>query len=430
MNVLKKKPREEDMYSFAKKIFPYNRSLTGEGVRKTLRDIKKILPKLKIKSAISGLRVFDWTIPPEWKINEAYIIKPDGKKICDYSENNLHIMSYSTNVNKKITLKELNKHLHSLPKKPTAIPYVSSYYEKAWGFAISHNERKNLKKGIYKVVIKSSFFKGKMNYGELFLKGKTKDEIFLSTYICHPSMANNEISGITVLTFLANWIQKKVNTRYSYRIIFVPETIGSIFYINKNLKKLKKNVKAGFVLTCVGDNRAFSYLPSRKGDSLSDDVVKHVLKWKVKKFKSYSWLDRGSDERQFCSPGVDLPICLLMRTKFAAYPEYHTSLDKLGTVVTSKGLNKSLELYKYCLEILENNFKPKTNILCEPFLSKRNLYPTLHTKRLSNYYQIILNLFSLSDGKTSLLKIADICNVPIWELFNISKILKKNKIII
>ena len=183
-------------------------------------------------------------------------------------------------------------------------------------------------------------------------------------------------------------------------------------------------------MTCVGDNRAFSYLPSRKGDSLSDDVVKHVLKWKVKKFKSYSWLDRGSDERQFCSPGVDLPICLLMRTKFGAYPEYHTSLDKLGTVVTSKGLNKSLELYKYCLEILENNFKPKTKILCEPFLSKRNLYPTLHTKKLSNYYQIILNLISLSDGKTSLLKIADICNVPIWELFNISKILKKNKIII
>ena len=430
MNVLKKEPREVDMYSFAKKIIPYNRSLTGEGVRKTLRDIKKILPKLKIKSAISGLRVFDWTVPPEWKINEAYIIKPDGKKICDYSKNNLHIMSYSTNVNKEITLKELNKHLHSLPEKPTAIPYVTSYYEKEWGFAISHNERKNLKKGIYKVVIKSSFFKGKMNYGELFLKGKTKDEILLSTYICHPSMANNEISGLTVLTFLADWIQKKVNTRYSYRIIFVPETIGSIFYINKNLKKLKKNVKAGFVLTCVGDNRAFSYLPSRKGDSLSDDVVKHVLKWKVKKFKSYSWLDRGSDERQFCSPGVDLPICLLMRTKFGAYPEYHTSLDKLGTVVTSKGLNKSLELYKYCLEILENNFKPKTKILCEPFLSKRNLYPTLHTKKLSNYYQIILNLISLSDGKTSLLKIADICNVPIWELFNISKILKKNKIII
>ena len=411
-------------------LFPLNRSLTGEGVRKTLRDIKKILPKLKIKSAVSGSRVFDWTVPSEWKINEAYIIRPDGKKICDYSKNNLHIMSYSTNVNKKITLKELNKHLYSLPKKPTAIPYVTSYYEREWGFAISHNERKNLKKGIYKVVIKSDLFKGEMNYGELFLKGKTKDEILLSTYICHPSMANNEISGITVLTFLADWIQKQINTKYSYRIIFVPETIGSIFYINKNLEKLKRNVKAGFVLTCVGDNRTFSYLPSRKGDTLSDDVVKHVLKWKVKKFKSYSWLDRGSDERQFCSPGVDLPICLLMRSKFGTYPEYHTSLDKLGTVVTSKGLNKSLELYKFCLEVLENNFKPKTKILCEPFLSKRNLYPTLYTKKLSNYYQIILNLISLSDGKTSLLKIAEMCNIPIWELFNITKILKKKKIII
>ena len=176
MNVLKKIPKEEDMYSFAKKIFPYNRSLTGEGVRKTLRDIKKILPKLKIKSAVSGSRVFDWTVPSEWKINEAYIIRPDGKKICDYSKNNLHIMSYSTNVNKNYT-KELNKHLYSLPKKPTAIPYVTSYYEREWGFAISHNERKILK-GIYKVVIKSDLFKGEMNYGELFKKEKLKMKFF------------------------------------------------------------------------------------------------------------------------------------------------------------------------------------------------------------------------------------------------------------
>ena len=430
MNVSKKSYNKNKIFDFAKKIFPYPRSLTGNGVRKTLKDIKSIIPKLKIIEIPSGTKAFDWKIPLEWSVSDAYIIDPDGKKICNYKKNNLHLVSYSHSVNKKIKLEDLNKKLHSLPKQPKAIPYITSYYKKTWGFAIAHDQRKKLKKGNYQVVIKSSLFQGHMTYGELFIKGKKKKEILLSTYICHPSMANNEVSGPTVLTFLADWITKKKIRNYSYRIIFVPETIGSIFYISRNLKKLKKNVIAGFVLTCLGDDRNYSYIPSRNGGTLSDRVAKHVLKWKIKKYKNYSWLDRGSDERQYCAPGVDLPVCSLLRTKFLEYPEYHTSLDKIGTVVTQKGLNGSLEIYKNCIDVIENNFKPKSKILCEPFLSKRNLYPTLSTKNQKNKIpNLLIDVISYSDGKKSILEIADLCNASIWELFDICKLLKKHKII-
>jgi aminopeptidase-like protein len=229
-----------NIHQFAQELWPINRSITGEGVRETLKRISKHIPALKIKSVPSGTRAFDWTVPKEWSIKEAYIITPKGKKICDFSQNNLHILGYSIPFQGVISFDELKKNLYTLPKQPDAIPYVTSYYKERWGFCLSHNLYNTLGKGNYKVVIKSSLFKGELNYGEMFIKGKSDKEILLSSYICHPSMANNELSGPTVLTFLAKWLKEINDTSYSYRIIFVPETIGSITYLSRNYKKMKK----------------------------------------------------------------------------------------------------------------------------------------------------------------------------------------------
>lgn len=418
-----------ELYNFAKKLWPHNRSLTGLGNRQTLIFIKNILKNLSIKNERSGKKFYDWKVPFEWHVNQAYIVTPEGKKICNFSKNNLHLVGYSYPINKIMNYNELIKNLYYLKDQPNAIPYVTSYYKKAWGFCLAYNEFKKLKKGKYKVVIDSNIFKGKLNYGELLIKGKSKKEILLSTYICHPSMANNEISGITVLTYLSKYISLKKNY-FTYRIIFIPETIGSIIYICKNLQLLKKNVVAGYVLSCIGDNRSYSLLPSKKFNTLSDKVAFHVIKNIDKKFKLYNWSDRGSDERQFCSPGVDLPIATVMRTKFGCYPEYHTSLDKLGKVVTAKGLNGGLETMKKIVDALEHYCFPKYKIFCEPNLSKRNMYPSLSKKNSVNRdTKIMLDLLTWADGNHSLIDIAEKINIPVWDLYNVANLLKKNKLI-
>ncbi len=418
------------IHNFAKELWPINRSITGEGLRKTLRLIKNKIPNLKIYSVSSGKRVFDWHIPKEWKIDEAYIITPNGKKICEFSKNNLHVVGYSSPFKGKVSYKELMKHLYTLPKQPTAVPYVTSYYKKRWGFCIKYNELKKLKKkSNYEVLIKSQLFNGYLNYGELVIPGKTKKEIFLSTYICHPSMANNELSGPTILTFLSSWINQLKDRHYTYRIVFVPETIGSITYLSRNYKYLKKNVIAGFNLTCLGDNRNYSYVPSRNGDTLSDHVAKHVLKWIYPKYKSYSWLDRGSDERQYCSPGIDLPIASIHRSKYGEYPEYHTSLDNLKRVVTPNGLEGGFNVIKKSIELIEKNKNYKILTLCEPQMSKRGLYPSLSTKHNLKKTQLMMSFISYCDGKTSLLTISEKLKVPAWELYNLIEKLLKKKLI-
>ncbi len=412
-----------EIHQFAKKIWPLNRSLTGEGVRKTLIQISKHLPNIKIKSFKTGTAVFDWIIPKEWKVNKAYILTPNGNKICDYSKNNLHLVGYSKAFKGTMTLKKLKRNLHSLPKQSKAIPYVTSYYEERWGFCISQEQLKKLKDGNYKVVVDTELVDGSLNYGEIFIKGRKNKEIFLSTYICHPSMANNELSGISVLTFLSKWLNGLKNLEYSYRIIFIPETIGSIAYLSKNYKKMKKNVIAGFNLSCVGDERAYSYLPSRNGDTLSDNIAKHVLKWTDKNYVKYRWLERGSDERQYCAPGIDLPIATICRTKYGEYPEYHTSLDDLDKVVTSKGLNGGYWAIRKAIEAIEKNKYFKVTVLCEPQMSKRNLYPTLSDKNKNKNVKIMMNFLSYCDGKNSLLEIADKIEIPIWDLYNLSNTL-------
>jgi aminopeptidase-like protein len=419
------------IHKLAKKLWPINRSITGSGVIETLNILKIVVPELKIKSFKSGSKVFDWKVPAEWEIKSAWVKDPTGKTIIDFSKNNLHLVGYSTPVNKTIKLEKLNKHLHSIKEQPNAIPYVTSYYEKNWGFCLKHSIRKRLKKGNYRVFIDSKFKKnGKLSYGEILIPGKSKKEIFLSTYICHPSMANNELSGPCVVIYLANWIKNLKNRRYSYRIVLIPETIGSIAYLSKNYKAMKKKITAGYNICCIGDERNYSYLPSRNSNTLSDFAAKYVLKRKVKKFKTYTWLDRGSDERQYCAPGIDLPIASVMRTKYLDYPEYHTSLDNLKKVVTPKGLNGGFNILKEMLIVLEQNIIPRYTILCEPQLSKRNLYSKISKKNLKNKNSyMILHLLSLSDGKTSLIEIAEKCSMPIWKINNIITKLLKHKLI-
>ena len=295
----------KEMYALIARLFPLNRSLTGDGVRETLRILQEYIP-LTIHEVPTGTRVFDWTIPKEWNIRGGYIEK-DGrsstsgqaKRIVDFADSNLHVVGYSTPINKKMPLEELQKHLHSISEMPDAIPYITSYYKESWGFCMTHNARKKLKKGEYHVVIDSELKNGSLTYGEYVIPGETKKEILFSTFVCHPSMANNELSGPVVQAFIAKALKRMPKRRYTYRFVFAPEAIGAATHIAKNIDALKKNVVAGFNLTCVGDERQYSYLPTRYGNTLTDRVIQSVLDFAHPKYKKWSFLDRGSGPRPY-----------------------------------------------------------------------------------------------------------------------------------
>ncbi len=419
-----------EIHNLAKQLWGINRSITGDGVRKTLSILGEFVKDLVVFEVPSGTQVLDWVVPREWSIVSGYIITPSGRKICDFNENNLHVVGYSIPVDDSISLAELDKHLYSLPDQPDAIPYVTSYYAERWGFCISHKQRVLLEEGIYKVKIDSHLFNGHLTYGELIIKGETDKEVLISTYVCHPSMANNELSGPVVVTYLAKWLQSLQSRKYTYRIIFIPETIGSITYLSKNINQMQEKVIAGFNVSCVGDNRSYSYLPSRNGKTLSDKVAKHILKWIDPDYVAYSWSDRGSDERQYCAPGVDLPIASIMRTKYGRYPEYHTSLDDLINVVTPDGLEGGYEALRLSIEAIENNCYPRVTVLGEPQLGKRRLYPTISTKNSASETRLLMNLITWSDGNHSLLEIAEKCNVPIWELYPLINELRTHDLLV
>ena len=414
------------MIKWAKDLFPLCRSLTGKGTQKTLRYFKMINPEFKIFKFKSGLKVFDWRIPDEWNITDAYIKHEKGKKYCNFKKCNLHVMGYSVPTNLLLGKKDLLKYIFTEKKQPDVIPYVTSYYKPRWGFCMSENEKKILPDGKYKVYIDSSLKKGVMELMEAKIKGKTKKEIFFSSYVCHPSMANNELSGPVLLNALLKYIKKAFpKPKYSYRFVLLPETIGSITYINKNLNSLKKNVICGFNLTCVGDERSYSYVSSRKGNTLADQAIKAALISKKKVIK-YSFVDRGSDERQYCSAKVDLPLVAFSRSR--NYPEYHTNKDDFK-VVTENGLQESFETMKNIIDVFENFLHPKTNFFCEPNMGKRNLYPTLSKKFNYSESKTRMDIIAFCDGKTSLFEIANIINKPLKKVLQEAKILKKNKII-
>lgn len=404
-----------EMHDLCKELFPICRSITGNGFRQSLGVLQTHLPELKSVEVPTGTQCFDWTVPKEWNIKNAYIIDPNGHKICDFKKSNLHVVGYSLHVNKKVSLQELQKHLYSLPEQPEAIPYITSYYKERWGFCITDTQRQTLIEGDYQVVIDSTLEDGFLTYGELIIPGESEQEVFLSTYLCHPSMANNEISGPVVTTFLAKWIASLPHRKYSYRIVIIPETIGSITYLSQHYKMMQERVIAGFNITCVGDDRTYSYLPSRDANTLADQVAVHALGHIYPDFDRYSFLDRGSDERQYCSPGIDLPICSIMRSKYGCYPEYHTSLDDLS-LVTPSGLWGAFNILQKSIQCIEMNEVLKLNVLCEPQLGKRGLYPTISTKNSSSEVRDMMNFLAYCDGKKSVLDIAEIIGCPLWEL--------------
>ncbi len=422
-------------YNIAKtKLFPITRSLTGNGVKKTLKIIQKELPKLKIKKFKSGTKVFDWNIPEEWNVTDAYVIDKYNNKIIDFKKNNLHLVGYSIPIKKNITKKELLQNLYFLKKQPKAIPYITSYYKRRWGFCISYNDYKIFDKRYslndkFKVVINSNLNKkGNLNYGELILNGKSKEEILISTYICHPSMANNELSGPIVAMGLINYFKKKKLNK-TLRFVFIPETIGSISYLSKNLKYLKENVVGGYNLTCIGDERQHSCMFSKYQNSPSDEAVIEAYKLlKIKKYKVYSFLKRGSDERQYNSPGIDLKISSIFRTKYGEYPEYHTSLDNFN-LVTKKGCLGGFNVARKSIEILLERIYPKCKIMCEPQMGKRGLYTTLSTKNRDKLTGSYLDFLQFADGTNSLEKISSLINLDIRKIKKIYLILKEKKLI-
>lgn len=407
------------MYSLANELFPLCRSITGKGTRKTLLRLQKEVPEMKLLEVESGTKVFDWTVPNEWSIEEAYIEDSNGDRIVDFKKNNLHVVGYSTPIDTIVSLGELNEHLYSLSDHPDWIPYVTSYYKENWGFCMSHNQRISLKDGNYHVVIKSSLFPGSLSYGELLIPGKSEKEIFLSTYVCHPSMANNELSGPVVQLQLAKWLLGQKNLKYSYRLIWIPETIGSITYLSRNLEAMKKKVIAGYVLTCVGDERAVSYVGSRKENTLADVAAKNVLHFLAPDYKYYDFLHRGSDERQYNAPGVDLPVCSICCSKYHEYPEYHTSADDM-TLISAKGLERSYDIYKTVIEAIERNTKYKINCYCEPQLGLRGLYPTESFNRSSVSVQDMMNFIAYADGTMDLFEISELIDVPVNRLHEIA----------
>ena len=410
---------KEEIEQYFHRLWPVHRSITGEGVRQTLDILSEIVPLEKTEIP-SGTKVFDWTIPKEWVVRDAYIITPGGEKILDVNENNLHLLNYSIPFKGRVSKQILEKHLYSRPEMPDAIPYVTSYFEPRWGFCLAHHDRQYLPDGEYQIVIDTEFIDGSLTIGEAVLEGIENKEILLSTYICHPSLANNELSGPLVTAFLYRELSKIEKRKFTYRFIFCPETIGSIAYLSMYGEYLKNKLFAGYIVTCVGDDGKFTYKRSRRGNSLADRAAEYVLK------NSYSGEHRildffpvpGSDERQYCSPGFNLPVGSLMRTMYGEYPEYHTSKDN-KSILSFEKMEEAVHVYKEIIKVIEDNeIYINKYPYCEPNLGKRELYPTISTVNKNEMIETILWLLNYSDGENDLLDISKISGISIDKLSN------------
>ena len=407
-----------NMYELAGRLFPICRSITGNGFRQSLEMIREILPEIQVFEIPSGTAVYDWTIPKEWNIRGGWIKNLQGETIIDFNDCNLHVMGYSVPVHQTISREELLDHIYTQPEQPEWIPYVTSYYKERWGFCMSERQKQALTDAEYEVCIDSTLEDGSLTYGELVLPGETDDEIFFSTYLCHPSMANNELSGPCVQTEIIKYLKSLSHRRYTYRFVFIPETIGSITYLSRNLEVLQQHVKAGFVVSCVGDNRTYSMVSTKYEDTLADRILNNVLKFHYPDYLRYSFMKRASDERQYGSAGVNLPVCAFCRSKYHEYPEYHTSADNMD-LISPEGLSGAYEVLVKVINALENNYFYQMQCKCEPQLGKRGLYPTVSQKGTKGDARYMQDFIAYADGRNDLIGISNILDIPVDKLIPI-----------
>ena len=393
----------QEVYELICELYPICRSITGNGFRETLKILKQHIP-LEVHEVPTGTQVFDWTVPKEWNIKDAYIKNSKGEKILDFANSNLHIVNYSIPIHNKVNLQELKAHLFTIPEHPDWIPYRTSYYKEAWGFCLGHKQYLELEDGEYEVYIDSSLEPGHLTYGEYFIPGESTDEVLISCHACHPSLCNDNLSGIAIAVFLAKHIT--LTPHYSYRFLFIPGTIGSITWLALNEPNVDR-IKHGLVLTCLGDSGNLTYKKSRQGNTEIDRVVAYVLNNTEADYKIIDFFPYGYDERQYCSPGFNLAVGCLMRSPHGSFPEYHTSADNLG-FVQPQYLADSISKCMSILHMLDNNkVYLNQNPKCEPQLGKRGLYKTVGGQKDSGLNEMaILWVLNLSDGHHTLLDIA------------------------
>lgn len=406
------------MMDLARRLFPICRSITGDGVRQTLDALGELVP-LERHRVASGTRCFDWIVPPEWNVRDAYVKGPSGERVIDFRSNNLHLVSYSTPIRATMSLAELRPHLHSLPEQPDAIPYRTSYYTQTWGFCLTDRRLQTLSEGSYEVVIDATLGPGSLDYATAETGGDG-DLVLLSSYVCHPSMANNELSGPVLLAHLYRALATIPGLHHRYRFLLNPETIGSILYLSLHGEELRRSLHSGYVITCAGDAGPYTYKRSRRGDAITDRAALHALRQtvdaddiRVLEFDPAS----GSDERQYCSPGFDLPVGSFIRSIYGGYPEYHTSLDDLS-FVSAEGFAGSLRALLRIIEVLElSGSYVRADPRCEPQLSRRGLYPTLGGSKVADaQVRRLMYLLNYSDGRHDLIDIADRLGEPVWAL--------------
>ena len=423
--------RGRAIYDFAARLFPICRSITGEGVRQTLRIISDALAEdgveLTVHEVPSGTPVFDWTVPREWVIRQAYIEDAFGNRVIDMAENNLHVMGYSTPVDRWVDAEELKKHIFTQADQPDVIPYVTSYYKERYGFCMSERQKNALPEGRYHMYIDSELIDGSLTYAEAVLPGSLDEEILITSYICHPSMANNECSGPALLTELIRYVKAIKHRKYTYRFLLNPETIGSITYLSQNYRHLREKLRAGVVLSCVGDDGDYSLVHTRYGSTIADKSLAAVLKYQ-ERYKEYSFLQRGSDERQYNAPGIDLPVVGFCRSKYGTFSEYHTSADNME-FITPAGLWGSYDVITQWIDAMEWNEKYRVTVLCEPQLGKRGLYPTVSQKGTYDAVSATVNLIAYADGTNDLFDISERIHCPVSQVVEVVRKLLENDLL-
>ena len=411
----------EEMYRFASELYPICRSITGEGIRQTLAKIGERIP-VAVSEVPTGTKVYDWTVPREWNIQDAYIKNLRGERVVDFQRLNLHVMSYSAPVHATLSLTELRPHLHTLPDHPEWVPYRTSYYSEDWGFCLAHKQMLALEDTEYEVCIDSSLKEGSLAYGECYLPGQSTEEVLISCHACHPSLANDNLSGLAVATALAASLADR-ELRYSYRFLFIPGTIGAITWLARN-SDVAARVRHGLVLTCVGDAGGFHYKKSRRGSSEMDRTMGHVLRHSGEQFEILEFSPYGYDERQYCSPGFDLPVGCLMRSTWGSFPEYHTSADNLDFIHPQQ-LARTLRVCLSVCDALESNgYYLNQNPFCEPQLGKRNLYRSTGGETIEAEVNALLWVLNQSDGQRSLLDVAERSGLAFASIAKAAKLLQ------